>query len=197
MSAGSYIGNAADRNHHFAQTGCLERLDRGELRNIPDTGRGMVAGSIEDWMKDSRAFNGILIVLAATLVVFGGWRLLDPSGFYAFSGLALGDDAGLLSEVRAAGGIIMVSGLVVGLGAFRHAWSRISVVVAAVVFLSLGLGRLLGVALDGSPGPEVLQGMGIELVLGGLALVAFFKYGTGTLQTRFERTQRRFARRSE
>ncbi|MGI8976025.1 MAG: DUF4345 domain-containing protein [Thermomicrobiales bacterium] len=126
---------------------------------------------------ESRGFQVILIVLALTLVVFGGWRLIDPTGFYTFSGLELSDDAGLLSEVRGAGGIIMVSGLVVGLGAFRHAWSRTSVVLAAVVFLSLGLARLLGIAVDGSPGADIIQGMAIELVFGGLALFAFFKYG--------------------
>jgi hypothetical protein len=131
--------------------------------------------------KESRVFKVILIVLALTLVIFGGWRLVNPIGFYAFSGLELSDDAGLLSEVRGAGGIIMVSGLVVGRGAFRHAWSRTSVVLAALVFLSLGLARLLGIALDGSPGAEVIQGMAIELVFGGLALFAFFKYGHGQL----------------
>jgi hypothetical protein len=130
-------------------------------------------------MKESRGFNVILIVLALPLVFFGGWRLVNPIGFYTFSGLELSNVAGLLSEVRGAGGIIMFSGLVVGLGAFRHAWSRISVVLAAVVFLSLGLARLLGIALDGSPGAEVIKGMATELVFGGLALFAFFKYGDG------------------
>jgi hypothetical protein len=127
--------------------------------------------------KESRGFQVILIVLALTMVVFGGWRLIDPTGFYTFSGLELSNDAGLLSEVRGAGGIIMVSGLVVSLGAFRHAWSRTSVVLAAVVFLSLGLARLLGIAVDGSPGADIIRGMALELVFGGLALVAFFKYG--------------------
>jgi hypothetical protein len=128
-------------------------------------------------MKKSKGLKVILIVLAVTLFIFGGWRLVDPIGFYAFSGLDLADNAGLLSEVRGAGGIIMVAGLVVGLGAFLHAWSRTSVVLAAVVFSSLGLGRLLGIAVDGPPGADVIQGMVIELVLGGLALFAFFKYG--------------------
>ena len=127
--------------------------------------------------KESRLFRTILIVLALTLVAFGAWRLVDPVGFYVFSGLELPDDAGLLSEVRGAGGVILASGLLVGLGASRRAWSRTSVMLAAVVFLSLGLGRLLGFALDGSPGADVIQGMAIELALGGLALFAFFKYG--------------------
>jgi|SRR5680860_118133 len=130
-------------------------------------------------MKDSRGLKVILIVLGLILVIFGGWRLVDPIGFYAFSGLELPDVAGLLSEVRGAGGIMMVAGLVVGLGAFRHAWSRTSVVLAAVVFVSLGLARLLGIALDGSPGADVIKGMAIELASGGLALFAFFKYGNG------------------
>jgi len=142
----------------------------------PDSGEEMETVTSAD---ESRVFKGILIVLALTLLVFGGWRLVDPIGFYAFSGLELPDDAGLLSEVRGAGGIIMVSGLVVGLGAVRRDWSRTSVLLAAVVFLSLGLGRLVGIALDGSPGAEVIQGMAIELVLGGLALFAFFKYVPG------------------
>jgi hypothetical protein len=129
-------------------------------------------------VKESRRLKLILIVLALTLVFFGGWRLVDPIGFYTFSGLQLSDDAGLLSEVRGAGGIIMVSGLIVGLGAFRHSWSRTSVVLAAVVFSSLGLARLLGIALDGSPGAGLIQGMAIELVFGGLALFAFFNMRT-------------------
>jgi hypothetical protein len=128
-------------------------------------------------MKESRALKVILVALALPLVIFGGWRLLAPMGFYGFSGLELSDRAGLLSEVRGAGGVLMVSGLVVGLGALRHAWSRTSVVLAAVVFSSLGAGRLLGLVLDGSPGRGVLQGMAIELVFGCLALFAFVKYG--------------------
>ena len=134
-------------------------------------------------MRGTKGLKAILIVLALPLVFFGGWRLINPVGFYAFSGLELSDDAGLLSEVRGAGGIIMVSGFVVVLGALRDVWSRISVVVAAVVFLSLGLGRLLGIALDGSPGADVIQGMAIELVFGLLALVAFFKYRDSDAQS--------------
>lgn len=38
---------------------------------------------------------------------------------------------------------------------------------------------LFGFALDGSPGPDVIKGMAIELFFGGLALFAFFKYGDG------------------
>lgn len=76
----------------------------------------------------------------------------------------------------------MVSGLVVGLGAFLHVWSRISVVFASVVFLSLVLARLFGIAVDGSPGAGVIQGMVIELVFGALALFALFKYWDGDAQ---------------
>lgn len=126
-------------------------------------------------MKESRGLKGVLIALGLVLVMFGGWRLVAPIGFYTFSGLTLPDAAGLLSEVRGAGALIMISGLVVALGAFRHAWSRLSVMLAALVFLSMGLARLLGVALDGSPGGGVLMGMGIELVCAGLALFALFR----------------------
>lgn len=134
-------------------------------------------------MKVFRGVPVILSVLGLTLVVFGGWRLLDPIGFYAFSGLALSDSAGLLSEVRGAGGIIMAMGVVVGLGAFRHAWARTSLKLAAVVFLALGSARLFGIALDGSPGTGVIMGMAIELAMGILALGALSAYGTRLLGT--------------
>lgn len=127
-------------------------------------------------MKESAGFKVVLIVLGLTGLIFGGWRLFDPIGFYAFSNLELPDDAGLLSEVRGAGGIIVAAGLIVVLGAFRHTWARTSVVLAAVVFLSLGLARLLGIALDGYPGSGVITGMVTELVLGALAIFAFFRY---------------------
>ncbi len=130
-------------------------------------------------MKDSIVFKVILIILALILLVFGGWRLVDPIGFLTFSGLELSYEAGFLSELRGAGGIIMVSGLVVGLGAFLQAWSRTSVLLAVMVFLPLGLGRLVGLILDGSPGAGVIQGMAIELVFGVLALYAYFKYRDG------------------
>ena len=61
-------------------------------------------------------------------------------------------------------------------GAIRFAWSRTSVVLAAVVFAGLGLGRALGIVVDGSPGAEVIKGMTIELVFACVALFAFFKY---------------------
>jgi hypothetical protein len=32
-------------------------------------------------VKELRSFKVILIVLALPLVIFGGWRLLDPIGF--------------------------------------------------------------------------------------------------------------------
>ena len=130
-------------------------------------------------MKDSIVFKVILIILALILLVFGGWRLVDPIGFLTFSGLELSYEAGFLSELRGAGGIIMVSGLFVGLGAFLPAWSRTSVLLAVMVFLPLGLGRMVGLVLDGSPGAGVIQGMAIELVFGVLALYAFFKYRDG------------------
>jgi hypothetical protein len=127
-------------------------------------------------MKDSKTLKVILIVLALPLMIFGAWRLFAPTSFYAFNGLELPHDAGLASGVRAAGAVILSSGFAVARGAIRSAAARPSVALAALIFLSLGLGRLLGLILDGSPGRGVIQGMSIELAFGALALIAFFKY---------------------
>ena len=130
-------------------------------------------------MEQSKVLKVILIVLALPLVIFGAWRLFDPIGFAGFGGFVLPDDAGLLSEVRAAGGAVAVSGVIVLLGAFRPQRSFVSIVLAAVIFVSFGVARLLGIALDGAPPSRIIQGMVTELVFGALALFVYFKYGRG------------------
>jgi hypothetical protein len=118
----------------------------------------------------------ILIILALPLLIFGAWRLFDPIGFAAFGGSSLPNDAGLLSEVRAAGGAVAVSGIIVLLGAFRPRWSFVSIVLAAVIFVSFGVARLLGIALDGAPPSGTIKGMAVELVFGALSVFAYFTH---------------------
>jgi hypothetical protein len=127
-------------------------------------------------LEQSKVLKVILIILALPLLLFGAWRLFDPIGFANFGGFVLPDDAGVLSEVRAAGGAVAVSGAIVLVGAFRPKWSFVSIVLAAVIFVSFGVARLLGIAVDGPPPSGVIQGMVTELVFGTLALFVYFKY---------------------
>jgi hypothetical protein len=127
-------------------------------------------------MTHSKALKGILIVLGLVLIIIGLLRLFDPIAFFANSGLVLSNQAGQLSEARAAGGAVLGSGIVVLLGAFIQRLSYTSTIAAIVVFLGFGIARVIGLGLDGDPGMGVIQGMIIELVLGLLSVFALIKY---------------------
>jgi len=127
-------------------------------------------------MKNSKVLKTLLFLLAIPLIVFGAWRLAMPVEFHAFSGIILGSDVGLLSEARGVGGLILGSGIIIMSGVFSARMRFTSTLLAALVFLSFGFARLLGVALDGVPGEMLVQGIIGEFVMGSIALVALLKY---------------------
>ena len=127
-------------------------------------------------MENSKVLKTILFLLSIPLLVLGGWRLLMPIEFHAFSGIILGSEVGLLSEARGAGGFIFASGIVIMSGVFSARMRFTSTLLAALLFLSFGFARLLGIAIDGMPGEMLIQGIIGEFVMGSIALVAFLKY---------------------
>ncbi len=127
-------------------------------------------------MKKSIVLKIILIVLGLLLTALGSWRLFDPIAFFENSGLVLDDNAGLLNEARATGGVVTGFGLLILSGAFIRKLSYTSIVAAIVLFLGFGIARLIGFAMDGSPGEALIQGIIFEFVFGLLAVFAFFKY---------------------
>jgi len=127
-------------------------------------------------MKNSKVLKGILILLGINLIVLGSWRLLDPIGFFDFSGLLLSADAGLLNEARGTGGAIIGFGLLILLGAFKKKLTYTSTIVAVVLFLGFGIARVISVVLDGNPGEALYKGIIGEFVFGSLALFALIKY---------------------
>ncbi len=82
----------------------------------------------------------------------------------------------LLSEARATGGIVIGFGIVIVLGVFSQRLSYISTIVSVVIFLSFGIARTIGIAVDGYPGKKLIQGIIFEFVFGLLGLFALIKY---------------------
>lgn len=127
-------------------------------------------------MENSKVLKTILFILGLPLIVFGTWRLTMPVSFYDFSGILLGSDVGGLSEARGAGGMILVAGILILLGAFSAKLRFTSTVLSMLVFLSFGFARLLSIAIDGMPGEMLIQGIIGEFVMGSIGVFAFLKY---------------------
>ena len=127
-------------------------------------------------MKNSKILKGTLLLLGTLLTVLGGWRLTDPVGFMANSGIVLAPDVGMLNEARAAGGAVVGFGLLIVAGVFVDKLRFTSTVVSIVLFVSYACARLYGISVDGHPGAMVVQGVVFEIVFGAVAAAAFLKY---------------------
>jgi len=127
-------------------------------------------------MEDSKVLKVMLFLLGFALIVMGSWRIFEPVGFYAYSGIILGDSANMLNEARAAGGGVVGAGLLILLGAFIKSLRYTSSIVCFGLFLSFGIARLIGIGMDGYPGDELIKGIVSEFIFGLMALLAFLKY---------------------
>ena len=128
-----------------------------------------------------------LFLSGALLLGIGGSILLVPHAFFAGNGIALGEDPSLLSEVRAPGGLLAGSGLLILLGAVRAGLRALATTLVVLVYGSFGLSRLLGLTLDGMPSNGVIGATVIELVVAAIGLVVLFRHsGTGSADSPHE-----------
>ncbi len=103
----------------------------------------------------------------------GAVILAAPRTFYASYGITLGDDASLLSELRAPAAGLAAFGAIMLAGLVRSAFSQVSVVAALTVFLSFPAGRLVGLLADGMPSGSVLGALAFEMAIAALCVVVF------------------------
>ena len=127
-------------------------------------------------MKQSITFKTILFLSGLIGVAVGGAILFVPVPFYATTGIELGGNINLLNEIRAPGGSLLASGILVMLGAFVDKLAYTSTVVAALAYLSYGLSRILSMAVDGKPATELILVAVLEIIIGLLCVFAFMKY---------------------
>jgi hypothetical protein len=114
-----------------------------------------------------------LSISGVTALGIGAFILSAPHAFYAGYGITLGDDASLLSELRAPAAGLAGLGILMLAGIFRQAWARQSIAAALTVFLAFPAGRLVGLVADGMPSGGILGALILELAIAALCLVAF------------------------
>ena len=82
----------------------------------------------------------------------------------------------LLNEVRAAGGMLLFGGLLIGAGAFSKQLAFSSTLLAVVVYLSYGLSRLLSIVLDGVPNASLPGIAALEIAIGLICVFTLVLY---------------------
>lgn len=106
------------------------------------------------------------------LTAIGGAILFTPHAFYGSNDIALGDNASLLSEIRAPGGLLLCSGLLIVASTFQNSLRHTALWLSVLVFGSFGLARLLSIALDGMPSSSIVAATLIEVLAALVGLVA-------------------------
>ncbi|MEV4477423.1 MULTISPECIES: DUF4345 domain-containing protein [Nonomuraea] len=108
----------------------------------------------------------LLFVAGLVLIVIGAANLFAPVAFHQANGIMVVADAGLLSETRAAGGVLLTAGVFIMVGAFSTRFAVAAAAVGATGYLAYALSRLLGIALDGVPAGGLVLAAVVESVLG-------------------------------
>ena len=127
-------------------------------------------------MKNSKVLKTILIISGLIAAGIGGAILFTPVAFHASSGIELGRNVSLFSEVRAPGGALMASGIVIMLGAFIAELTFSSIVISLMMYLSYGISRILSMLIDGMPDEGIVVAALVELVVGLVSIFALLKY---------------------
>jgi hypothetical protein len=119
--------------------------------------------------------RSLLLVAGLIGATIGASLLLNPIAFQASTGITLPNNPSLLSEVRAPGGALLVSNLLITLGAFVGRLTFPATWLACGLYLSYGLSRLVSMLLDGIPETLLVHATIAELVIGGACAFALVK----------------------
>lgn len=121
-----------------------------------------------------------LLAAGGVAVAVGAAGLVAPDAFHAASGVAVGDDAGLLSELRAASGVVLTAGIGLLAGVARPRLGGPALFAGAALYLSYAAGRAVAWASDGWPGPSLLAAGAVEGVIGVACAVTLLRRRAGS-----------------
>ena len=131
---------------------------------------------------NNRLGLGFLFVSGLLLLGIGGGILFVPHAFHASNGIVLGSDPSLLSEMRAPGGLLTASAILILLGTFRRSLRPQAMTLTVLVYGSFGLARVVSLALDGIPSTGLVASTAIELIVAAIGL--FILHRSGETSTR-------------
>lgn len=112
----------------------------------------------------------ILAASGAILAGIGSWIMAAPTVFLATSEVIVEHDAGLMSEVTAPSGLLVMVGALMIFSAIKARLASIGLAAGAVVYGSFGLSRLISLYLHGTPSDSLVVVMWFELTIAMLLL---------------------------
>ncbi|WP_196895224.1 DUF4345 domain-containing protein [Aureivirga marina] len=127
-------------------------------------------------MKNSKVLKIFLIISGVILAFIGGSTLIIPAEMKATAAIDVSGNVNLLNDVRAFGVLVLSIGILTISGAFNKKLTFTSNVTSFILFLGLGIGRVISIVVDGTPVDSLQKATGLEFVLGIIGLILFIKY---------------------
>ncbi|WP_420434707.1 DUF4345 family protein [Hyphobacterium sp.] len=97
------------------------------------------------------------------LGVIGSALILAPRDFLETSHVFMENDPGLMSELAAPAGILLITSTLMLTGAIKIRLADPALSIGAIVYGSYGTGRLISMVLHGLPSDSLVAAMAIEL----------------------------------
>jgi len=117
------------------------------------------------------------LLLASGLIAAGiaTTILIAPDAFYQGYGIDISTNVSLANELKAPAGALLLAGFLMMAGVFKVGLTIPSLGIAAAVYLSYGLSRILSMAIDGAPHSGLVSAAAIEVVVGAVCLVVLMR----------------------
>lgn len=126
---------------------------------------------------EKNIFIKVLLIISGSIGIWIGYSLLfSPVTFEASAGINLGKDINLLSEIRAPNGLLLVSGIIIILGAFFSKLTIYSIQLSCLIYLSYGLSRIISIIFDGFPSEPLQIALFVELLVGLICLFVLLRF---------------------
>ncbi len=114
-----------------------------------------------------------LFIAGLILTAIGSLTTFNPIAIKANEGIDIAGNSSALNDVRSFGVLLLAFAFFSFLGSFKNALRKSAAITIPLLFLSLGIGRLLSILLDGMPSDGMVKATGLEIILGILGLVLF------------------------
>ena len=106
--------------------------------------------------------RGVLTASGAVLGLIGGALMFAPKAFLETSHVFIDRNPGLMSELTAPSGLLILTGALMILGAFKLRYANLALLIGAIVYGSYGFGRLVSMGLHGLPPESLITATVIE-----------------------------------
>ena len=127
-------------------------------------------------MKGSIFYKIVLCIAGIIVIGIGGAILISPIDFFASNQIDIGNNASLLSEIRAPAGALLACGILILSGVFVSKLTYTSLIVSSLVYLSYGISRIIGIGIDGMPSDSLVYAAVFEIFIGLVCMFFLLKY---------------------